>query len=114
MSSRMFRLYLGASELQIYSAPSGGQGTHLSHDLIVRIFTWLEKNENTRGVNRGGDGERTAPQNKRVFMVGTNTGAAGTGSAVVQPEQRNCPGISCSRHLHGFATVPPEMKVKLN
>lgn len=56
MSSCMFRLYLGASGLQIYGAPSGAQGTDLSHDLIVRIFTWLEKNENSSVVSRGGGG----------------------------------------------------------
>lgn len=76
----MFRLFLGASGLQIYSAPSGGQGTDLSHDLIVHMFTWLK--ENTSVVNRGGVdggcGERKAPRNKRVFVIGTNTGAAGT------------------------------------
>lgn len=89
MSSCMFRLDLGASGLQIYSAPSGGQGTDLSHDLIVHIFTWLGQNENTSVVNRddAGCGERTAPQHKRVFIVGTNTELLGRlgGLAVVQP-----------------------------
>lgn len=54
----MFRLYLGASGLQIYSAPAGAQGTDLSHDLIVRIFTWLEKNENPSVVSWGGEDGR--------------------------------------------------------
>lgn len=111
----MFRLYLGASGLQIYSAPSGGQGADLSHDPIVRIFTWLEKNENTSVVNRGGDdagcGGRTDPRNKRVFIVGTNTGAAGAvGGAWLWPRDQLQPPPSRVCH----SSPRDEGHVKLN
>lgn len=84
MSSCMLRLYLGASGLQIYSAPSGGQGTDLSHDLIVRMFTWLQKKENAGVVNREGEEVSSSLEQTRSrgdVRGGWLRSSAGRGSA---------------------------------